>query len=418
MKTWVSCHTVIMVIALALTTTLNSYGQIVFRDSGEETPAEELMSMFDKASAVLKSLELEGKTVRMDIFEIEDKNYLLIDGFFHVMEWKDNDWYNLYKGNLHGYNNGALRFVFDNKIYSYGGYGFWHNHGQLIYFDWKFNEWEIVTVSKDFNQGIAFLSTQEEFLNVISLDGEFKVSLSENTIVETQKIRPSLKRVMDGISGNSNSFETEDYFLFLRGKPSVLINKSNNKAYMQIELAHKLMQKMRTMSYVHVRGNEFRIIDPSGTADTLTESKILAFFDVHITDSKEADTGFSLLYYITFAGLIFISIWFYFKKSKGSLQTNKEKTQAAPQSEEATIIAKLLAYADKSLTQEQLDEILEIQHIMSGETQRFKRAAIVKKINQQFELLKGTPIIRRVKDPKDNRRFIYEINGDTANLMD
>ncbi len=47
-----------------------------------------------------------------------------------------------------GYNNHAVNFMYHDTIYSFGGYGLWHNNGQLRYFNFKKAEWELIPLDK------------------------------------------------------------------------------------------------------------------------------------------------------------------------------------------------------------------------------------------------------------------------------
>ena len=48
-----------------------------------------------------------------------------------------------------GYNFGAYTFVWENKLYSLGGWGFWKTNGGLRYYDEKAKEWFIVRLNEE-----------------------------------------------------------------------------------------------------------------------------------------------------------------------------------------------------------------------------------------------------------------------------
>jgi hypothetical protein len=391
------------------------YSQIIFTDTGEETPYHEIMDMCTKAKDIIdeklstkkNNKELGKNTIaRMDILEIQDKKYLLLDAFFDVYEWRDNEWINLYKGGLSGYNHGSRKFVLNDKIYSFGGYGYWNSHGQVIGLDVKYGEWELIPVTKNFKQGYSYLDKNRKNLHVITPDGEYEINIPENKIIKSDPLRPTLKKLMDGKSGNSSSYETDSFFLNLRGKPTVLIHKPSHKCFINDEIVDKLMELLRLNTFVQIRGNDFRIIDPAkGPIDTLTEARIEDFF--HIGNANDENNGtprtsvilITLLTVSAFAAFIYIK-----KRKRQHLLFNDQNT-------DTSVIAKFKSYEGKTITLETLDEIFEIQHIISNETQRSKRASLIKQINQMSKSRNDTSLIQRIQDPQDGRRYLYEIKS-------
>lgn len=391
------------------------YSQIIFTDTGEETPYHEIMDMCIKAKDIIdeklntiKNNKELGKniTARLDILEIQDKKYLLWDGFFDVYEWRDNEWINLYKGVLSGYNHGSRKFVLNDKIYSFGGYGYWNAHGQVIGLDLKVGEWELIPVTKNLKQGYSYLDKNSQNLHVITPDGEYEINITENKINKLDPLRPTLKKLMDGSSGNYSSYETDSFFLNLRGKPTVLIHKLSNKCYINDEIVDKLMELLRLNTFVQIRGNDFRIIDPAkGPIDTLTEARIVDFFHIGNANDENNGTPRTSVILITLLTASAFAAFIYIKKRK------KQHTLLNDQNTDTSVIAKFKSYEGKTITVETLDEILEIQHIISNETHRSKRASFIKQINQMSKSRNDTSLIQRIQDPQDGRRFLYEIKN-------
>ena len=72
-----------------------------------------------------------------------------------------------------------------------------------------------------------------------------------------------------------------------------------------------------------------------------------------------------------------------------------------------SIIKKLLYNYKKNdhyLTKNDLDEIFEIKHL-EYEKQKTKRSSLIKNLNNY-----KPELIKRIRDPKDKRSFLYKIN--------
>ena len=147
-------------LSLLLFLTFQSFSlnaQIYFRDSGSTTDSVELKKIIAKSWDVHDSLYRSKKSIAvMTIVEAKDKKYLLPDGRSDVFEWRNGNWVNLYNFFHHGYNYGSYKFVFNDEIYSFGGYGFWRPHGDLIKFLWDRNEWEIVSYGNGDPEGLGY----------------------------------------------------------------------------------------------------------------------------------------------------------------------------------------------------------------------------------------------------------------------
>jgi hypothetical protein len=48
-----------------------------------------------------------------------------------------------------GYDFGDLKFSFDDKILSYGGYGFWKSNGLMRYFKWEEKGWDLINLNRE-----------------------------------------------------------------------------------------------------------------------------------------------------------------------------------------------------------------------------------------------------------------------------
>ena len=65
------------------------------------------------------------------------------------------------------YNIGCLTFIHKDKLFSYGGYGFWKSNGHIRKYNYLDRQWDIIPTNKEiFNIGYNWFSKKEEKLYV------------------------------------------------------------------------------------------------------------------------------------------------------------------------------------------------------------------------------------------------------------
>jgi hypothetical protein len=324
-----------------------------------------------------------------------------------VYEWRDHEWVNLYQGFHAGYNYGSRKFITDGKIFSFGGYGFWHTHGQVIEFDWKVNDWKLLPYTKDLPIGFAFLQAENNHLCVISNQGNYTISIPDNHVLDNYPALHAPPFMEMNMHADAHAFETDSFLLILRGAPNALIDKKNNNVYIEDAKDNKLMRSMDKNTFVQIRDHDFRIFNPdSGEADTLTREAILDYFKG--SEVKPTNTAtISRDWLILFGGAIgftVLSLLYFFKKRR-----TKNHKGTPDKTEDIPCWSALLQLQGQTISSDQLDEILGIQHIVPNETLRHKRAQCIKQINLASITSFGAPLINRIQDPQDGRRFLYEI---------
>ena len=73
------------------------------------------------------------------------------------------------------------------------------------------------------------------------------------------------------------------------------------------------------------------------------------------------------------------------------------------------ILDKIIIHSGKVLKQEEFDSILEIDQIISIDNQKTKRANIFKDVNSEYCKHYGIDLIKRIPDPTDRRKYLYQI---------
>jgi hypothetical protein len=393
------------------------HGQIVFTDTGEESPTAEIRELLQKADSTLRLKTNGAKPGRADIMEINDQKFLLPDGYFDVYLWQNREWVNLYKGRHFGYNNQSRKYIIDGKIYSLGGKGFWTEHGHLIIFDQKINEWELLPSTKELPPGFSFLSPNDHNLQLITAKGEWKIKLPNGRVSDKFPLHKALQNLNNSLFIDLSCFETDSLLLICGGKPTILIHKNSYQVFINDILLDKTMRAMQMGDYVYIRGNDFRVINPLDLSeDTLTQDRIYEFFNIapnaflspSNTNKSSAWIWLPALFTIAFSAFLI------YRKSK-----KKNSFESTPIAKiENPVLFAFINLKGQTITADQLDIILDLHNITSNETQRFRRAHLIKQINKEVENNHGQALIIRIPDPEDGRRYLYKINDiNTADTL-
>ncbi len=383
----------------------NAQSQFVYHDQGTRVSFGHLDKIYSSARVVLDSIRSNGINVsRADIFEVSDKTYLLLDGTFYVFEWNGSQWTNRYKNVFFGYNFGSTKIVYKEHIYSLGGYGFWHEHGQLIEFLPSRGEWEIIKSTKDLPFAIGYI--HEDTLFLYTKDSVYTMDVHANYRIISSK---SSNLLLSNIDKKTYIYNLENYgFIFASGSHQ-LIEKQSGHVFKSDLSPFKKMTTSISNGLLLIRGDSMLCYDKHlKLLDSYSVHSELKFFDQN-TLEKASKSSFSkswaifIVFLILSLGLI---IWYSRRKMQFDFSSEQ---QSIRNMDTNPILSKLESYAGKQLSQDELDEIFEISAIYSSDTKRSKRSLIFKEMNQLYQRYHHTDIIVRVKDPKDKRFYVYDV---------
>ena len=364
-------------------------GQIVFQDKNKISGKEELQNLYTKSLHILDSLKTVGFIIRrMDILEINEQKYLLPDGLFDVYNWTGTGWKNLYRGIHHGYNYDSKKFVFNNNLYSFGGYGFWRSHGQVIQFLFDRGEWELLDFTKSLKNGYA--TTMPQGLMVFG-DSDYIIDIDKKQITSQPELPFKMQRI-NNIYSNLITFDFDDFMLIFK-KPMLLFDKKSRNFY-DSELSP--FRNLPNAYLVQIVSDSIALYDKNmSLIEATSVSREIKYF----TPISKAST-FRLKgkwIYSIISLLLLCCVYYFFRSKQKRIKFNDP------------LIEKLLPHAGKTLTQEELDEILGISGIKNPETHKGTRSQTINKINKETNSKTGKKLINRIKDPEDRRRYLYEI---------
>lgn len=385
---------------------IRTQSQIVYRDQIPYSDSTELADLYHQTLRVQDSFLLQGiQTNTFEILELNNEKYLAADGRLNLYKWQQNAWVSISKSNYHGYNFISKKFVYNGSIYSFGGYGFWREHGDLIRYDWERNEWEaeIIESDEEIGTNVSFIKDNVLYVinpvyrnqhinNLIKHQGLYKIDLESHrvSILQTDPKLDAFKF--------STRFETTNYYLSSRD-PFQLINKS--------EMTFKYSDITQLVKLAGIGPKSFILIQGDAIfVDLNNEEKIHFNLDSIYHNLQEASFPIvknSKSIYYTFAFLFLVLTGFVWNIRRKQAQKQTSTPLEHP------ILIRLMEYSGHTLSQEQLDIVFGIDHINPAETQRSKRSNLIKEINHEYYKIRGVDLVSRTQDPLDKRKFLYHI---------
>lgn len=220
-----------------------------------------------------------------------------------------------------------------------------------------------------------------------------------NVLLKT-KIK-SEREIYREFYGHKNSIEFENYSYQVGNFIGhVLIDKRNNSLLTSKLSPFRNYKKAEGERYVlHVFKDELSVFsinfDLIGRTTVQNELKL---FEPLEESSKR---GYYLSLVIILALFLTAVIWFKTQLGSSSKQSETSKLEKVLYSKE-----------DQMLSMEELDIILKIDQIKSNESKKFRRSQLINEFNKEQEVKQSGYCIERIRDPKDKRRFLYQIEKD------
>jgi hypothetical protein len=370
------------------------YSQFVIYGYPETVNTTVINNLTTSARGVRDSLIAKGYTAEtFTIQQVNDKFWMTIDGRLDVFEWNDNHWENLYVGTFHGYNFKGHQFVLEDRLFSYGGYGFWREHGEIIEFLPEKGEWEIIPASKKLPYGIGYMDDSVLYIHAPDC---YEVDLKYST-AKSVKCRYDIR----GEIPHGRIYNFQDYILiasFLNdGSQFPLIDKQTNNVYLSQRQPFKGLRDSRVInSTIYIHNNDMTIFYPDGSIVEYDVGSELQYYEKESTKSNRSSYWFLGL--LLFIGGV--ATWYFQKSKRGKGNTS-----------EFQIFEPFKPFAGELINSEQLDVILKIDDINIHETRKHKRSALVNEINMQANAQFGKDLIVRERDPNDKRFYLYRIQN-------
>jgi hypothetical protein len=336
------------------------------------------------------------------------------------------------------YNIGSLNFLYQNQLYSYGGYGFWRANGHLRKFNYNDKEWDIfplndeiitygmhwfspkeakiyVPFQKSMNAGL----TQESDFDKERAYQSFYLDLNQKKWVQLGTMHAETVKLVNS-GGSANFLPVQNGIMHVVADQIIYFDFINNKIYKctKADFNQTFGRRIGMTNSFEYKGAIYFF-----NSSTQTFNKIV--FDLKNFEqlgfpiwgrNKEYDKyiigAFILLI------LVIITITFFNRRFKNKVQKNQLKilkTKSIGQAfigVEASLIQLLLqAAAENSKV-----EIYQINHVLGIKDkniglQKKVRSDVINTINEKYQLLNNNPrpLIVSVRKEDDKRFLEYFI---------
>ncbi|TFV97396.1 hypothetical protein E4S40_01700 [Algoriphagus kandeliae] len=412
---------------------------------------------FDRLSPYFSEAQLDS--LLSNPFEIagafelmrdESGIYAFSSCYLDVYQWTAEGWKNLYGFDNKGYTCGAKYFVREGSIYSLGGYGFWRNHLDLLSFDKETGSWSLMTPKNqpiDFAPGIAGLSDKgilvllpfEENLRqdkkgehgqgfFLDLDEMAWKYLSLGSIVSYDPFESQF--VVD----STVPLDTEDYLAFAcigteKRRIGFLIMEKSSLEIRFFRLEKGLDFVFRPTWLLQVDNlvsiqtymdgiQEFDLDDFFRKGEFVGKAEILPISPDGIEELKRDYVLIISCVLIVTGIVLFFMFQNAIKKQKAAktFSNGTSNGSSLPENMDNGIesngwIHQFHPFKGRLLTVEELDKVLNIDHLPNPDNKKVRRSRLIKEVNQHSEQELGYTLITRKKNPEDKRYLLYEING-------
>lgn len=371
----------------------SAHSQFIYYDQSDSTDWRLVDEMIESGRELQDSLKALGYTAEgFFINEVSGKKWMSVDGRFDVFEWSDGKWINLYNGTFHGYNYKSQKFTFGGKLFSYKGYGFWRDHGEIIEFLPEKGEWEIIPDSKELPYGVGYIVDSSFY--IYSSDC-YRVNLLEQS-VQSVSCKYSIR---DQIP-HGREYVFDDYIMIASrlddGSQFPLIEKNSGNVYISYRQPFKGIRDPRaTNALIHIKGNQMTIIFQDTSSVVYNVEEELQYY------VQQTDAGVSVLerYWKIIIGLSILLIGIVLLRSSKRKAVHSDLIRLLPFKD----------YSGSLIDSDELDKILGIDEIKVYETRKHKRASFIQELNSLSVHEFGHELILRERNPDDKRFYLYRI---------
>lgn len=332
---------------------------------------------------------------------------------------------------FYGHSFQSIDFSYNNTLYSFGGYGFWHHNGQLRHFDLKSSEWLIDNVNKEYNTTnflVNYLPKESIIYYLVEpKNGEttndniteyqiiaFDLVKKENTILGVLNNHLKLqnpKYINTPNLGGTLVLITGDYYLLNFNKNKVFkLNNSSIKDILNGKLNDPIINTFEEGDKIYF--------------NTEKESKVQSI-QLKISDFKEEpypiydENSYTALILTIFliTGIILVYLLYKRKAKLNSIETTDDLNQF--NEVERSLIDYIITKANKNeyLNVDEVNTYLGIKR-KSLEIQKKVRNESISRINHKFKVNfnQESVFIERIRSKDDKRVFNYTIHSENIKI--
>ena len=363
-----------------------------------------------------------------------NKLYIVSNGAGPVFIYRNNTFERIDNSSLHKNQFGGARFIYNNKIHIYGGYGFWSFKSFITFFDENISQWDLLYNDSKYTpdgrwkpiyniindklyvlggrSGAAGSTNQDE-----SFSDVFYFDFIEKEFVSVGKLNPSITpkytlfsypKIDDNIIIVNNKHLTKIDFENL-----TFTNYSRGKAFTGVDNKYPSFIDDQKLYYISDLNGE-KLIN-SININSINNDFNSETFPLIINESK-----ISITQYVLFGLLIAFVFWiilkiFSFKDFiKGLILYDENNIYFNNDSVSITKNEQsLISYLSEKpfITAPHVNSIISDQQFAKSHFTSL-RNKLVGDLNQKlFQLTRNEKCIIETKDPKDNRIKVYKADS-------
>lgn len=359
------------------------------------------------------SIRTVGSHLTIRDFVIKDDTlFISPEGTLYLFRWDAQKKKAVLLGHpkYHGYNFQKYLFSYNHRIYSLGGYGFWHQHSLLTVFDPSSQEWEMVPIKGSMPHGkptfcckigdriYCFGFANDKF------DSDYDDLKPTGDIytldLRTFEWKNTYKSLDEGTTRRSASLENDDWYI----NRTIVIDKKNLMLY-SAKLALLLNIDLPDGRFPYIDGdrlyNAFALTDDNMGGAPISLTSRISETGNYVLDLKSMNARIFVHRYGTTAGLIALAVValialifiFRFLRRHGRGQNADDEVGG--------IIERLERSGKQVFSVDELDELLEIDRLTT-DSRKIKRSQLLKKLDESHP-----GMIARERSAADKRVFDY-----------
>ena len=337
------------------------------------------------------------------------------------------------------YNIGCYNFLYEDQLYSYGGYGFWKSNGHIRQFNALDKQWDIVPMNDEiFSNGYRWYSDKEAKLYVPfqsimngglkfipeneleSLWESYYLDLKQKAWIKLGMLDPSVKKIFAEDKNPTAFLSVKNGFLHIINDEIYYINFVENKIYKSIKSDYNqyFIRRIGFRNTFEYQGQINFYYPFSGQFEIVPFN--LSNFELLRFPIWRRDTGSDK--YVAFVLLFILIIFFitrYFKQKIQQRivlsQLKHLKAKSVSQAFVGTEISLIDLLLHASLANEKI-EIHQINHVLGIKDknvglQKKVRSDVINGINDKYQIITNgpNPLIVSVRKEDDKRFLEYFI---------
>jgi len=367
---------------------------------------------------------------------IEGKVYALFPCRFEVLVWMGKNWENLYNGYSSGHNCQAFFFVRNNVLYSYGKYGFWRAHSDLVYFDFQTGYWENIPTKNTPNNyaGVLPFLIENKLITILGQyinqssgidNGEKNGFYFDFEIGEWRSLKVHIPNQPDFTMWMNSSFDLKDFGFHSYKYQAEIGLLALDKKDLTLHFRKFDFTPIRDNSLSYSKGNEIWFFDEfsklihfnfeKDLKNSFTKLGSIELMTKWPKEESHLESGWKN-WVIGILSIAFLGVLLSKMKKSKKLQDNEKKEVDVQVSnndhiedEVSILIRTILGHPIKSFEVDAFDRLLVIDTIENLDYRKVKRNRLIKSVNDHYLETYGKPLIERTRLEKDKRIVIYQV---------